>query len=193
MVVVANTPAGPWRTDVEKGSMGTAVDHGSVDPKGRDNSCSKSDGRCKRRASITRKGSGLIFPHPDTADLVHRSTPPCFRFSLFLRRRFFSGTFVVARGAKPRGVQAGPGERWTRGGDALALGDAGGGPGKSFLFLLRDELPGTESFGARDSVFPQSTAAPAVSEVPSPALENPRRVLRSPCRIVPISASGLQG
>lgn len=190
MVVVANTPAGPWRTDVEKGSMGTAVDHGSVDPKGRDNSCSKSDGRCKRRASITRKGSGLIFPHPDTADLVHRSTPPCFG-SRLSGAAFRAPSGVCAE--RNRGVQAGPGERWTRGGDALALGDAGGGPGKSFLFLLRDELPGTESFGARDSVFPQSTAAPAVSEVPSPALENPRRVLRSPCRIVPISASGLQG
>jgi hypothetical protein len=33
LVVVANTPVRPWRTDVEKASMGTAVGHGSVDPK----------------------------------------------------------------------------------------------------------------------------------------------------------------
>ncbi|KAG8237407.1 hypothetical protein J437_LFUL016223 [Ladona fulva] len=32
LVVVANTPAGPWRTDVEKGFVGTAVAHESVDP-----------------------------------------------------------------------------------------------------------------------------------------------------------------
>lgn len=79
---------------MEKGSMGTAVDHGSVDPKGRDNSCSKSDGRCKRRASITRKGSGLIFPHPDTADLVHRSTLPCSG------SRFFGAAFSRTFGSR---------------------------------------------------------------------------------------------
>jgi hypothetical protein len=58
---------------VEKGSMGTAVDHGSVDPKGRDNSCRKVTGASATLLVVacldTRKGSGLIFPHPDTADL----------------------------------------------------------------------------------------------------------------------------
>lgn len=139
------------------------------------------------------KGKRVNIPAPGHG----RSRPPIDSF-VSLRFPFFFPLFGVlpfgvARSGRKRGVIARAGERWTRGGDALALGDAGGGPGKSFLFLLRDELPGTESFGARDSVFPQSTAAPAVSEVPSPALENPRRVLRSPCRIVPISASGLQG
>lgn len=58
---------------MEKGSMGTAVDHGSVDPKGRDNSCRKVTGASATLLVAacldTRKGSGLIFPHPDTADL----------------------------------------------------------------------------------------------------------------------------
>src|SRR5258705_11069040 len=53
--------------------MGTAVDHGSVDPKGRDNSCRKVTGADSHSLVVacldTRKGSGLIFPHPDTADL----------------------------------------------------------------------------------------------------------------------------
>jgi len=35
LVAVANIPVRPWKTDVEKASMGTAVGHGSVDPKGR--------------------------------------------------------------------------------------------------------------------------------------------------------------
>jgi len=33
LVVVANTPERPWRTDVEKGFVWTAVGHESVDPK----------------------------------------------------------------------------------------------------------------------------------------------------------------
>ncbi|KAG5865793.1 hypothetical protein JTB14_027916 [Gonioctena quinquepunctata] len=33
LVVVANTPARPWRTDVEEGFVWTAVAHESVDPK----------------------------------------------------------------------------------------------------------------------------------------------------------------
>ena len=71
LVVVANTPVRPWRTDVEKASMGTAVGHGSVDPKVVIEKNLKKEPRPftgaweKKFFFSDRKGSGLIFPHLD--------------------------------------------------------------------------------------------------------------------------------
>jgi len=41
LVVVANIQMGTLKTEVEKGSMGTAIDHGLADPKEQGNSVQK--------------------------------------------------------------------------------------------------------------------------------------------------------
>lgn len=73
LVAVANIPVRPWKTDVEKASMGTAVGHGSVDPKGRTEDCIF---QTVQFPSWARKGSGLIFPHLDAVVKARVLFPP---------------------------------------------------------------------------------------------------------------------
>ena len=77
-VVVANIRTRPSKTEVEKGSVPTAVEHGSVGPKTRAKVFPKGAGSVSERAKYLilplinerpasrRKGIGLIFPNPDS-------------------------------------------------------------------------------------------------------------------------------
>jgi hypothetical protein len=78
-------------------------------------------------------------------------------------------------------------------GNANELGDTGGGPGKSSLFFLRVELPGIGLAGDRDVVLAKRVTAPVMSGALRLSLKIQARAYSAPCRIVPISASGLQG
>ena len=71
-VVVANIRTRPSKTEVEKGSVPTAVEHGSVGPKTRAKVFPKGAGSVTvilyyhERPASRRKGIGLIFPNPDS-------------------------------------------------------------------------------------------------------------------------------
>lgn len=120
LVAVANIPVRPWKTDVEKASMGTAVGHGSVDPKGR----TEEGVHATLLPSLDPKGKRVNIPAPGRSSegVVWVSLRGCPTRRRGRRQRFYS------------------------------LRDAGDGPGKSFLFLLRDQLPGKESFRERETV-----------------------------------------
>ena len=76
-------------------------------------------------------------------------------------------------------------------GNANELGDVGGSPGKSSLFLLRDGLPGIGLAGDRD-VVPVKHRLSCVCPV---HFRRPLKIRgrQLSCQIVPISAAGLQG
>ena len=77
-------------------------------------------------------------------------------------------------------------------GNVSEPGDAGDGPGESSLFSFDGpEGPGFQSMGDR-AQRPVKHRTSAVSGAPSTALENPGERFR-PCRVVLITASGLQG
>lgn len=84
-VVVANIRTRPSKTEVEKGSVPTAVEHGSVGPKTQAKVFPKGAGSVSlshsfvvlennktttltkdERPAFRRKGIGLIFPNPDS-------------------------------------------------------------------------------------------------------------------------------
>ena len=66
LVVVANIQTRILKTEVEKGSMRTAVGHGLVDPKRQ--GCSAHSRLCL----VSRKGVGLIFPNQDVDTVWQR-------------------------------------------------------------------------------------------------------------------------
>ena len=80
-----------------------------------------------------------------------------------------------------------------RQGNLNGPGDAGGSPGKSFLFCMSGRDPGILSQGDR-VLTAKSTAFAAVSGESRADLENPGEgYVEVSHRFVPISAAGLQG
>ncbi|KAH3731156.1 hypothetical protein DPMN_057162 [Dreissena polymorpha] len=76
LVVIANIPTRTLKTEVEKGSMWTAVEHGSVGPKRYGNSVLKGGvGRClitDKDALLPAKGNRVNIPEPE-----HGERPAC--------------------------------------------------------------------------------------------------------------------
>ena len=134
-VVVANIRTRPSKTEVEKGSVPTAVEHGSVGPKTRakvfpkgagsvSNSCLHRLSCDYKRPASRRKGIGLIFPNPDSE-----------------RARGWRHCLTALKPLHGR----------TRG-DASEPEDVAGSPGKSSLFFVKDHVRGIGSSGDTEKV-----------------------------------------
>jgi hypothetical protein len=121
-----------------------------------------------KRVNIPAPGHSRSRPFATLCKMLSRVALRCVcgLYPFFKKNLFFFFLWTFPLPPQSFNVRRLYREEWARGGNVLSLGDVGGGPGKSFLFLLRDELPGTESFGARDSVCKNFRKAPRLQRCP---------------------------